>query len=380
MDKKSSNSTVPTIRCFVNTGSRPVPLDSGSEGAAMGREKLPGETGMTYGQYLGLVAGLLSRNSFQILEELLKKQPKPSPKLEASSSIELIAEKHGALYSVSRLRVKFGEDIRQFAVNCAFSPQQQAFLQVEVDLLSQLGARFHLPYIPTPFIAAQTPGLMLFIAQWFENHHEFHLSAADSGAPAIKIWNDTGERKVIEIPKIAELYARAAQILTSYLDVDSFSQIYPWHHAAGDFIIDDTQTPASLRLVTVRGYRSLLSEDFDWSNKLLGALHFLINLCIRMRIDRLDGVGELAWAGANCLPGVVRGFREAWENLRTDSTLPGAEEIFSLFRALSTEERLAFAEAVSQDGMIEADESEFLLARLPACMAELAKTLEDCRF
>ncbi|MDR3557478.1 MAG: hypothetical protein P4L55_22200 [Syntrophobacteraceae bacterium] len=380
MDKKSSNSTVPPIRCFVNTGSRPVPLDSGPEGAATGRQMLPGETGMTYGQYLGLVAGLLSQNSFQIPGELLKKQPKPWPKLEASSSLELIAEKHGALYSVSRLRVRFGDDILQFAVNCAFSPQQQAFLQVEVDLLSELGARFDLPYIPTPFIAAQSPGLMLFIAQWFENHHEFHLSAAGSGAPAIKIWNDTGERKVIESPKILELYAQAAQILTSYLDIDTFSQIYPWHHAAGDFIIDDTQTPTSLRLITVRGYRPLLSEDSDCRNKLLGALHFLINLCIRMRIDRLDGVGELAWAGAHCLPGVVRGFRQAWESRRKNSTLPRAEEIFSLFRALSVEERMAFAEAVALDGMIEADESEFLLARLPACMVELANTLEDCRF
>ncbi len=380
MGTKQADSAVPAIKCFVNAGSQPVALDSGSQGPAISCEKLPGQSGVTYGQYLNSVARLLSQNSFEILRELLNKQPKPVPNLEASSSIELIAEKHGALYSVSRLLVRFGEDSRQFAVNCALSLAQKAFLQVEARLLSELRARFDLPYLPLRFISAEAPGLMLFIAEWFENHHEFHLSANGSGVPAIKIWNDEEERKILDGAKVPELYAQASKILTSYLDVESFSQIYPWHHAAGDFIIDDTQNPLSLRLITARGYRPLLPQESDCGDKMLGALHFFVNLCLRMRLDRLEGVGALAWAGPHCLPGIVRGFMEAWKTVRKDTTLPKAEEIFFLFLALSSEERLAFAQAVAANGMVEADESDFLFARLPGCMSELANTLEDLTF
>lgn len=376
MDKNKTDSAFLAIKCFVNTGSQPVPLDPGSDRASIGREKLPGEGGLTYGQYLDSVSRLLSENSCEILGELLTKQ-KPVRRLEEATSIELTAEKHGALYNVSRLLLRFRHEILQFAVNCAFSPEQQAFLQVEAKLLSDLRARFDLPYLPLPFISAEAPGLMLFIAEWFENHHEFHLSLNDPGAPAIRIWKEDGSRKIMDEVKVPELYARASKILTSYLDTDSFSQIYPWHHAAGDFIIDDSQNPASLRLITVRGYRPLLSKESDCHDKMLGALHFFVNLCLRMRIDRLDGVGELAWAGPDCLRGVVRGFMEAWKTVRKDRALPKAEEIFSLFELLSPEERLSFAEAVAMDGMVEAGESDFLFAHLPACMDELVDTLED---
>ncbi|MGC8490512.1 MAG: hypothetical protein ACP5SH_02130, partial [Syntrophobacteraceae bacterium] len=188
---------------------------------------------------------------------------------------------------------------------------------------------------------------------------------------------ESGSRYVLEEAKIPALYARAAKILTSYLDPESFSQIYPWHHAAGDFIIDANQDPPSLKLITVRGYRPLLSRESDSHDKMLGALHFFVNLCIRMRIDRLDGVGELAWAGADCLPGIVSGFRDAWKTKCESSTLPSAEEIFSLLLALSPEERLAFAEVVAADGMVEADEADFLLPRLPGCMEELAYALKE---
>lgn len=367
----------PAIKCFVNTGARTIPLDSGSGVNSIRLLKLPSENGLTYGQYLDSVAGLLSENSFEIIRELLNKQPEVSKGLEESTSIELIAEKHGALYSVSRLLVRFGDDIRQFAVNCAFSREQQAFLQVEAGLLSDLRSRYDLHYLPLHYISAETPGLMLFIAEWFENHNEFHLYSNGSDATAIKIWNQDGTRKILDAAKIPELYAQASMILTSYLDAATFSQIYPWHHAAGDFIIDDTQRPPSLRLITVRGYRTLLSHPSDCRDKMLGALHFFVNLCIRMRLDRLDGVGELAWAGPDCLPGVVRGFREGWQNMRKTSDLPKAEEIFSLFKTLSPVERLAFAEAVASDGMVEADESDFLFARLPGCMDQLKSTLEE---
>ncbi len=383
--EKRPGRTIPSIECFIDTGFDLIPLDPGSAGFSIYGEQaggtfLPGVVSATYGQYLGMVSCLLSQNSFALLKDLLARQHKPTPEVKTVSRIELISEKHGALYNVSRLRVHFANDVRSFAVNSAFSEEQQAFLQVEAKLLSDLHASFGLPYLPAPFISASAPGLTVLIAEWFENHHEFHLSLNPSGIPAINIWKRGGKPQFLDATKSLELYAQASRILTLYLDHRSFSQIYPWHHAAGDFIIDESQSPPSLRLITVRGYRPLLAKESDCADKMLGSLHFFVNLTIRMRIDRLDGTGELAWAVPQCLPGVIRGFVEGLGTRRGNEKLPKAVEIFSLFLDFSPDERLAFAEVVAADGRVEATEANFLSARLPTHVDELSSALKNFNF
>ncbi len=371
-----------------------VPLDAGYEGVVLpsqifedrlSAQPSAGLTPVTYGQYLGSVADFLSANSYRALKTILKKQVRPASGLDAASRIELIGEKHGALYSVSRLRIHFADDVRSFAVNCAFSPEQQAFLQVEVRLLARLRAKFVLPWVVFPLVSAKAPLLghepahfMLFIAEWFENHHEFHLSLDPSGGRAISVWNESETPHFLGASQSEELYRQACGILTSCLDTRSFAQIYPWHHAAGDFVVDESQDPPSLRLITVRGYRPLLAKKSDSRDKMLGSLHFFVNLGIRMRIDRLDGTGELAWAGPECLAGVIRGFVDAWEaRVPEQEGLPKAGEIFSLFLDLSPDERLAFAGFAARDGRVEAAEGDFLLAWLPGHVMELSDALEE---
>jgi len=110
----------------------------------------------------------------------------------------------------------------------------------------------------------------------------------------------------------------------------------------------------------------------------LGSLHFFVNLGIRMRIDRLDGTGELAWAGPGCLAGVIRGFVDAWEAKALEhEDLPKAGDIFSLFLDLSPDERLGFAGIAARDGRVEAAESGFLMERLPGHVTELSKAMEE---
>jgi len=392
MNKRKTGRGVVPIECFISTASKAIPLDTETGGLALPCEgfarEAPGGP-VTYGQYLGAVERFFSENSHRALRSLLKRQTGPTPAIESASAIELTSEKHGALYSVSRLRVRFDGAERSFAVNCAFSAEQQAFLQVEARLLAGLNRKFALPYLPTPFLRAKTSpgghpsdfGLMLLITGWFENHHEFHLSRDASGASAIRVWDPARTQCFLSGAEAVRLYEQASAILTSYLDTRSFSQIHPWHHAAGDFVTDSLQAPPNLRLITVRGYRPLLAAKSARGDKMLGALHFFVNLGIRMRIDRLDGTGDLAWAGAQSLEGVIAGFTQVWKTRSSeDASFPKAGEIFSLFLDFSPDERLAFAEIAAMDGRVEADETDFLLSHLPSHVSELSDALKNFGF
>jgi hypothetical protein len=400
MDKSKAGQRVVPVECFINTGTEPAPLDAESGRRILPGGGIPGLSGsaaapITYSQYMGSIERYLCKNSHRALKNLLKKQgfQSPSSSFDAESHIpafetilriELISEKHGAFYSVSRLRLYFADEVRSFAINCAFSTEQQAFLKVESKLNAKLNSRFGLPHIPIVFLCAKTTTdgaggeIMLSISGWFDGHHEFHLSPNDSGAPVLKVWAPSSPQCLLSEAETVQLYEQASAILTSYLDTRSFSQIYPWHHAAGDFVVDRLQNPLSLKLITVRGYRPLLAAKSVRTDKMLASLHFFVNLSIRMRIDRLDGTGDLVWAGPQALRGVVRGFRRAWKGgPHEDRDLPKAREIFSLFLDLSPEERLAFAEAAAADGRVEADEGDFLLLHLPRHVIELSDALAD---
>lgn len=389
MGRNRNNVTELTIRTLIKTPSGLVPLEGPQQHSLLPPEHTGSMSPVTYGQYLHAIAAYLSAYSYRAVREALERSPEPAPPLRTASGITLVSEKHGALYSVCRLTVSFPAASLSFAVNTAFLPEQQAFLRHEYRLLRELYRRFRLPYLPRPLLSGSAclaghPSALpirLFIAEWFEKHHEFHLSGLDShnngGASRINVWNFSPKPCYLSGLQTAQLYEKASRILTACLDTATFRQIYPWHHAAGDFIIDETRVPVGVRLITARDYRCLLREKSDADNKMLGSLHFFVNLTIRMRIDRLDGTGELAWAGAaECLPGVIRGFVVAWEaKTLEDPELPEASEIFALFLRFSGEERFAFAEIAAGDGLIEAAESDFVWEHLPEHVRELSAAL-----
>ena len=374
-----------TIDLFISRPSGLVPLEGESEELLLPEDPSTGTCSLSYGQYLRSIAGRLSAHSFRSVRKVLAKLPGSPPRLESAKKIDLISEKHGALYSVSRLTIHFPDDVLSFAVNTAFSAEQQAFLQLEYRLLRNLFDKFSLPFLPRPFLSGQLNieghdlPARLFIAEWFENYHEFHLSALSppDSEERIVVWNRGENPFFLKGYQATELYSQASRILTLCLDTGSFRQIYPWHHAAGDFVVDETRDPLSVRLITARGYRSLLPRKADANEKMLGSLHFFLNLSIRMRIDRLDGTGKLAWAGPDeFLAGLIRGFSQAWEKkVLEDEELPEAFDIFTLFLQFSLEERLAFAEVAARDGRIEAGEEDFLSVHLPAHVQELSEAL-----
>ncbi len=299
----------------------------------------------------------------------------------------LISEKHGALYQVARLTVELPEGPLSWAVNVASTDVQKAVLQSDHALLQHLHERFGLPYLPRPILMGQaryeSPGaktttLDLLVTEWLEGYREFHLTRLPQipCGLGIAVWEADGTQPILTPREEHALYREASALLTAYFDTESYAQIYPWHHAAGDFVVARCGEALSVRLITARGYRPL--GDFPESDGalFLAALHFILNLSLRMRLDRLDGTGELAWAGPHCIQGILEGFVQAWTAKRRDNkTLPSADHLLDLLRQFSREDWMAFGQLVLEDGMVEREEGEYLAERLGDHLHELSEAV-----
>ena len=169
--------------------------------------------------------------------------------------------------------------------------------------------------------------MFFLLEDWFEGYHEFHITL-EEGEKRLKLWEFGTGYKYISPEQSFELYKQASKILTLYYDLKDFGEIYPWHHAAGDFIVKIDGERTDVRLSTARRYEPLL--DYTQKiNPLLALFYFFLNLSIRMRLDRIDGVGEITWSDASCLEGMVTGFFEALKLKETIDDYPGLSEEFS---------------------------------------------------
>jgi hypothetical protein len=377
-----------SITLGINSPQRLIPLDRESEDLPLPRQTSHAGPTITYGRYLRTVAAYLSKSNYRAVRELLVRSDLSYPPLNSADSIELVSEKHGALYSVARLKIHFPSQIRSFAVNTAFSHEQQAFLQVECRLLRDLYRRYCLSHLPRALLFGsallQTAGasfpVKLFVSDWFEDFHEFHLSRMfpENGQLGIRVWTRGENGPFLDAKQTGELYEQATGILTDYLDTESFRQIYPWHHAAGDFVVNLTGDLIRVRLITARSFRRILPRGSDISDKVLGSLHFFLNTGIRMRLDRLDGTGTLAWADSACLPWIIRGFISSWNKKKRETPdLEDARDLFALFLQFSQDEKLGFAEIAAANGQVEAGEADFLGPLLPAHVSDLSAALEE---
>jgi len=105
-----------------------------------------------------------------------------------------------------------------------------------------------------------------------------------------------------------------SKILTIYYSIGTSDQILSWHHAAGDFVVNSKGRTMDLRLITARDYGSMFMKHSGSGIKhkpsfmLEAMLFFLLHLSIRIRLDRLDGVGDIGWSDPTAVENCTRGF------------------------------------------------------------------------
>jgi hypothetical protein len=229
--------------------------------------------------------------------------------------IRIYSEKHGSDYHPARIEVVVGGVRAVFVMNVAVTARGKAWVCHEFEVLQYLNSKYDFPFLPRAYFQgeASSPSMLMFLGDWFQGYHEFHLSIDKSdGSQKLVLWDTDKGGCYLSRPQVWQIYSQAAKILTLYYDVETFEQIFPWHHAAGDFVVKTHEKSMDVRLVTARQYASMLepSEGVTIHEALL---FFMLNLSVRMRLDRLDGVGAVAWADDECvdatLGGVVEGLR-----------------------------------------------------------------------
>jgi hypothetical protein len=380
------------VQLLVNTPSGPLALTA--ERARIVLPQGPDHNGpkLYYGPYLSALSRFLLSDSHGPLRRSLDKHLERKVAAEEIEALELISEKHGALYHVCRVQVHLeGGNTCNLVMNVAVKPEQHAFLENEFNLLKELHSRFALPHLPRPYLLGETTYmnngddsrlLKIFVAEWFEGFHEFHLSQrSQEESPILRIWYLEGMRETLGPEQTRSLYRQAGAILTGYFDERSYCQIHPWHHAAGDFILKPASMDVELKLVTARGHRCLLRLDAGPDDLWIALIHFFLNLTLRLRLDRLEGTGDLAWAPSDCLSPILSGFLEAWsQKCEKAPILPSSADVMEALRSFTPDEWHGLAEVVIEDCQVESDESSFIHCRLDDHLRALQSVLHESAF
>jgi len=251
------------------------------------------------------------------------------PRPANTREVWIVGEKHGSDYHPARVAVVCSDRTYSFVMNVALTARGMARNRREFDVLRLLSARPGRRYVPKVYffanqdvesVAGMPIASSMFLGEWLEDYHEFHLSLGPADGTYDTILWDGGKEPSILPPDIAwEVFRQTAFILTWYYDHTTFSEVYPWHHAAGDFVVRVKDGGVSVKLISVRQYEPRIVVPTSAAVDPLNAtLAFFANLTLRNRLDRLHGVGEVVLAGQDCVEATVRGFFDALKAKATD--------------------------------------------------------------
>lgn len=285
---------------------RPLPLDRGAAPAAGGDAKGP-----STGDYFRAVASFLTIDDHRHLLGALPDAGLATQRLPESVHIHLV--KHGAFYHPAMVVIHAGGRRFSRVVNVAVSSQGRAVFAEEFAALRRLRDRAA-GVIPTVYSAAQDIGphqMNLFIADWLDGFSEWHLTGGgtDGVCRRVVVWDAVRGHHELSPLRTAQLFRKIAAILTGYYDVASSRHIGRWHHGAGDFIVRPEGRRMDVRLITVRRYAPLMAGVEEHPEDAIDALLvFLLELTLKNRLDRRDGIGDLVLSETAAVGWTVTGF------------------------------------------------------------------------
>ena len=285
---------------------------------------------VNYGDYFQAVGQFLKKNHYNKLSTAVSRQIGRTINPQEIRNIRVCLEKHGAFYHPARIDV-VGADFRtKFVLNVAVSRTGRDTIEKEYGFIAKLNHDIQGHFLPNVYgrddiSLKKDLKLGMFLGEWFDGYHEFHLSRDRSdNTHKIRVWDPERQGFYLSAHQCRELYRQASRILTSCYNVETTEHIYSWQHASGDFIVKPENNSVDVKLIAVRSYESALkNRDRNTETIMYALLVFFINLTIRMRLDRLDGTDELAWSDDITVPGSVLGFLEGLAQKPGIDMLPG---------------------------------------------------------
>lgn len=274
---------------------------------------------LTMHAYFQAIEKFLTENLDKLIETATVLR---GPHFSAIDAIKILAEKHGSDYHPARVLIQHGGEVIPLAVNVSVTERGHERIVSECSALAYLAETFSTRFIPQFFFyghqslcseeALNSP-VRMFVAEWFEGFHEFHLGANREGATVQAfLWDPQIRDTLLSRKELSEVYRQAAYILTYYYDAFSYSEIFPWHHAAGDFVVSRQADHIEVRLITVRQYAPrMVLRDNSQDCQLTALLMFLLNLTLRMRLDRDCGLGKIIWGPEQAVKDTILGFAQA---------------------------------------------------------------------
>ena len=349
---------------------RPLPDSPGRTDAAVSDRVAP-----TYGDYFMAVRRFLEADNYRVVIRVLSRDTGLSYSSDAICGIHIFLIKHGAFYHPCRIEIQGRTFRKDFAVNVAVSEVGKGCIHREFCLLQRLNASVSASFLPMVFDYADIAlenhvQFKMFLAEWCEGFHEFHMAFdPESQCFRTHVWDSERRIGFLSPEQTHELYRRIAVILTTYYNPESFEQIFPWHHAAGDFVVSCSGARVDVRLITVRQYAAMYaSESTNDDARLEALLLFLVNMSIRTRIDRVDGIGDFIWAEVYVLDATVQGFLECMAERRP-------EYYQMIRRAVQTLDTGEFCEAVVSSYNPNAPELPMILSHMADHVMQLQEVL-----
>lgn len=346
MTKTQTMPNNPQFKYFLSHRKNPVQKDSRIWTALlpMNRHQHPGDCGIcvSHGDYFAAVRYFLEQDRSKIITRAVSQQIHREVISQELEEIRIFLEKHGEFYHPARIETISHGTAIAFVLNVAISDSGKNCIQREYCLLKQLNENFPFSFLPKVFglgCACVTGNeIEMFLGEWFQGYNEFHISLDPADEKyKIVVWDHEHGNYFLTDEQATNLYRQATRILTCYYNVNTFEHIFSWHHAAGDFVLKCENNRIDLKLITVRQYRPLFenniqSEDENPDAELIleALLVFFLNLAIRMRLDRLDGVGKIVWSDDTAIKGTLKGF---FEGLALKSQIrPFSKPLVSCFR------------------------------------------------
>ena len=340
---------------------------------------------LTLGDYFGALEKFILSDESNILQPLVKKIA-----LTDISEIILCSEKHGAFYHIASVTVACPEDNIKFALTTALSETARKSLDEEYGILQELSA-MNSNFIPQVYdkksvlwkTKSGSEEFFIVSGGWLDGYHEWHLKDdPESGARQIHLWDYENGYRYLTAKESFELLRKTAYILTFYYDQSSFRQIYPWHHGAGDFVAKtDADGTISVKLITARQYEALVQFDqAEAADRLIAAIHFLLNLSLRIRLDRLEGVRGPARFDEFAVAAAVAGFFSGLAGVQAEDRLliGPAEKFLEIMQSFDSQEIIDMYESllgiyVEED----LDDFQLIKEKLADHATELHKTLQN---